>query len=309
MNKGVIGIIVTLSVCVVIVIIVLIACSYRKVDVNEVALLYSHAARKIDREQLYTGGRYYVGVGGEFITFPVTLQEMPLPVFESRTMDGLKISLEVSLSYKFEKNRDKIIDIYDHFGAKCDGFISRLAMNIVRDASARYKAYSYSINRSQVSYEMERDMRDDMADFGLILESLQLLNVAFPKNFTTTLSNTLLLQQQVSQAERDMAAELVSLEGELSKSNITAAGLISDAMSQATTILQTANATALSLAFTLEKEGAAHKSMIDMFKKQSGVTDEKAQDLFVKWYWMNQISASSASKNFATSIPSGLDDA
>jgi len=275
------------------------------VEVNDVALLYSHAARRIDRSKLYTGGRYYVGVGGEFITFPVTLQEMPLPIFDSRTKDGLKIQLEVSLSFKFEKNQDKILDIYDHFGDEYDGFISRLAMNIVRDASARYNAYSYSLNRSQVSSEMERDMRDDMAEIGFVLESLQLLNVQFPSNFSATLSNTLLLQQQVNQAERDKAAELVSLEGDLSKSNITASGLISDAMTQATTIKQNADADAQSLNFTLTEEGRAHKEMINMFHEQTGDLAQ-AHALFVKWYWMNQISASTASKNIASAIPDGL---
>jgi len=307
MSKVVIGVSASVGVCAVIVIIVLLACSYAKVEMTDVALLYSHAARRIDRSQVYTAGRYYVGVGGEFITFPITLQELALPVFESRTRDGLKIKLEISLSYKIENNEKKIFAIFDAFGSQYDGFLSRLAMNIIRDASAQYDAFDYAISRSQVSQAMESDVRDDMSEIGFSLESLQLLNIEFPSNFSATLANTLMLEQQVSQAKRDKAAELVSLEGELSKSNITASGIISDAMSEATTIQQKADADAEALILNLEEEGQSHKKMIDMFKEMDpGHSDEAARALFVKWYWMNKVSASPASKNIASSIPSGL---
>jgi len=313
MSKPVIVIATTTAICAVIVIIILLACSYAKVEPNDVALLYSHAARKIDRSKLYTGGRYYVGVGGEFITFPLTLQEMALPVFESRTSDGLKILLEVSLNYKIVKDQKKILALYDHFADEYDGYISRLAMNIVRDASAMFKAFDYSFNRSAVSNEMERMISDDMAEIGFTLESVQLLNIEFPSGFTYTMSQTLVLQQQVNQAKAEKAAELVSLEGELAKASITAAGMISDAMSQATNIEQNAEADASALKFALEQEGASHKSMINMFEAQleSSIPDQTerakaARDMFVKWFWMNQVSASAASKSIATSVPNGV---
>lgn len=313
MSKAVIAVSTTTAVCAVIVIIILLACSYAKVEPNDVALLYSHAARKIDRSKLYSGGRYYVGVGGEFITFPLTLQEMALPVFESRTSDGLKILLEVSLNYKIVKDQKKILALYDHFADKYDGYISRLAMNTVRDASAMFKAFDYSFNRSAVSNEMERMITDDMAEIGFTLESVQLLNIEFPSGFTNTMSQTLVLQQQVNQAKAEKAAELVSLEGELQKASITADGMISDAMSQATNIEQNAQADASALKFALEQEGVSHKSMIDMFDEQleSTISDadqraKAARGLFVKWFWMNQVSSSAATKSYATSVPEGI---
>lgn len=302
MAKGIIIFASTVAICAVIVIIVLISVSYRKVEMTEVALLYSHASRKIDREKLYSAGRYYVGVGGEFITFPLTQKEMELPIFESRTADGLKIELQVSLNYKIEENKEKILAIYDHFGIHYDGFLSRLAMNIIRDAAATFVAFDYSTNRSQVSLKMESDIRDDMEAIGLRLESVQLLNINFPRNYSNTLQNTLMLQQQVTQAERDKAAEIVSLEGELAKADIIAQGIISDAMSEATSIRNNADADADSLNAALDQEGAAHKNMINMFYDQ--VHDyEKARKLFVQWYWMNMVSSSEAAKQIAVGIP------
>lgn len=305
MAKGIIIFSSTVAVCAVIVIIVLISVSFAKVDMTEVALLYSHASRRIDRDKLYSAGRYYVGVGGEFITFPLTQKEMELPIFESRTADGLKIELQVSLNYKIEDNKDKILAIYDHFGINYDGFLSRLAMNIIRDAAATFVAFDYSTNRSQVSLKMESDIRDDMEAIGLRLESVQLLNINFPVNYANTLQNTLMLQQQVTQAERDKAAEIVSLEGELSKADITAQGIVSDAMSQATTIRNSADADAEALNAALEQEGAAHKNMINMFNEQVH-DEEKAKKLFVQWYWMNMVSTSPASKQIAVGIPSNF---
>jgi len=305
------------AICAVIVIIILLACSYRRVDENYIGLLFSHASRRIDRTQYYPAGRYYVGVGGEFIVYPIMQQEMKLPPFEARTADGLNIELQVTINYNIDKNNfTKLLSLFDNFGRNYDGFLSRLAMNTLRDASARFNALEYSLNRSQVGALMETYIRDDMAEIGFRLDSVQLQNVQFPIKFSETLQNTLMQKQQVTQAERDKAAEIVSLEGELLKSQVTAQGMISDAMSEATTIMQNADADAQSLINTLEKEGKAHKSMIDMFEAQiiadsnGQIPPEKARQdankLFVQWYWMNQVSSSPATKNVAVGVPSGL---
>jgi len=280
---------------------------------TDVAILYSHASRKIDRSRLYTAGRYYVGVGGEFFTYPLTQQEMELPVFEARTADGLKLQLQVSLNFKVTNNFTTILSIFDHFGHHYDGFISRLAMNIIRDTAANFTAYSYSENRSQISLQMERDIRDDMEELGFTLESVQLLNIQFPANFSSTLSNTLMLQQQVNQARRRKEAEIVIMDGEYAKANKTAEGLKYDARSEANTIRENANADAMALNNTLSQEAVSHRGMIDMFLAQisDNPTEEDkalARKRFVKWFWMNQLAATPAIKNIAVGIPEGLAD-
>jgi len=300
--------------CALIVIIILLACSFARVEMTEVALLYSHASRTIDRTQLYTAGRYYVGVGGEFITYPITQQELVLPTFESRTQDGLKISLDVSIQYKIEKDSiQKILKLFDNFGYHYDGYLSRLAMNVIRDASARFTAFAYSQNRSLVSQEMERDINDDLSEMGFSLDSVQLLNIAFPSNFSQSIQNTLLLQQRVTQAEMTMAADLVALKGEYDRSNVTAESMVTDAGTQNTTIRENADAEATALHEALNTEAQSHKEMINFFyniyiAKLGNETEAKeaAQKSFVNWYWMTQVEASSASKDIALSIPEGL---
>jgi len=307
-KKVIIGVVSAFSICVVIVIIVLVSVSFGRVENSQVALLYSHASRRIDRSKLYTTGRYYVGVGGEFITFPLTQREMQLPEFESRTSDGMTIYLQVSLNYKVGNNLVKVLGIFDHFGFHFDGFISRLATNVIRDTSSNFSAFAYSVNRSLVGNTMERDLRAEMDEIGFVLESLQLLNIQFPTNFSNALSKTLMIQQQVVQAQRDMEAVKVSLKGEEDKSNITAEGIRAEALTEATTIERNAEADGESLCQTLEKEGAAHLEIINMFKEQVGGDEAKAKKLFVQWFWMNQVSSSAASKNIAVGIPSSLVD-
>jgi len=307
----------TAGICAIIVIIILLACSYGKVEMNEVGLLYSHASRRIDRERLYTAGRYYVGVGGEFIKYELTQQEMELPVFESRTQDGLKIEMQVSLNFKLQKDDfHKILDLFDHFGQNYTGFISRLAMNVIRDVSAEFTAFEYSVNRSLVSLKMETDIRDDMSEIGFDLESVQLLNVDFPANYASNLSATLMLQQRVTQALREKEAELVSLEGEKNNSAVEAQGIIYDAQNEYTGIVEKADADAKALNNTLVSEGISHRMIIDMFLDEIMAADnsttptpeqlKRARDLFVQWYWMNQLANTPATKNIAVGIPSSF---
>jgi len=289
--------------CTLIVTIVLISCSFAKVEMTEVGLLYSHASRKIDRTKIYNAGRHYVGVGGEFIKFPITQQEMHLPIFESRTEDGLIVKLDVSLNFKIIKDFEKIISIFDRFGYNYDGFISRLATNIIRDASARFPAIRYSMNRSQVNMEMERDISDDMESIGFTLDSLQLLNIEFPINFANTLQNTRMLQQQVSQARMNKDAENVTLQGELEQSKLTSKGLITDCNATANAIKQNAEAEADALISSLTEEAYSHLEMIKFFKEQLSGDDAAARQAFAKWYWMTQVAKSSATKNIAIDIP------
>jgi len=297
--------------CALIVIIILLACSFSKVEMTEVGLLYSHASRTIDRSQLYTAGRYYVGVGGEFITYPITQQELVLPTFESRTMDGLKIGLDVSINFKVEKDSvQKILRLFDNFGYHYDGYISRLAMNIIRDASAGFTAFEYSQNRSLISQEMERQISDDMSEMGFSLDSVQLLNVAFPDKFSNALQNTLLLQQQVTQAEMEKVAQEVALKGELTKSDITAQGILTEAETMNTTIRENADAQSQSLIASLESEAESHINMIIFFKELAANESKPESDAiknFVNWYWMNQMSNAAAKKNVAIGIPKDLE--
>jgi len=278
---------------------------------TEVGLLYSHASRTIDRSQLYTAGRYYVGVGGEFITYPITQQELVLPTFESRTMDGLKIGLDVSINFKVEKDSvQKILRLFDNFGYHYDGYISRLAMNIIRDASAGFTAFEYSQNRSLISQEMERQISDDMSEMGFSLDSVQLLNVAFPDKFSNALQNTLLLQQQVTQAEMEKVAQEVALKGELTKSDITAQGILTEAETMNTTIRENADAQSQSLIASLESEAESHINMIIFFKELAANESKPESDAiknFVNWYWMNQMSNAAAKKNVAIGIPKDLE--
>jgi len=312
--------------CVLIVTIVLISCSFAKVEMTEVGILYSHASRKIDRKQLYTAGRHYVGVGGEFITFPITQQELHLPIFESRTKDGLVLNLDVSLNFEIIKDFDKIIKIFDHFGYHYDGYISRLAMNTIRDASAQFTAIEYSQNRSVVNLEMQRSITDDMNEIGFKLDSLQLLNVEFPASFSFTLQEIRIAQQNVSQAQRKMNAEIVLLDGELSRSATTANGIIAEANGTATSLTKDADAQYDALIDALREEAYSHKGMIDFFCKieknkleneedpslgykecDTDGTDDtywiKARKHFTDWYWMNQVADSPAAKNVAVSLP------
>ena len=300
MNAGVItfaGIVIGVAI---IVIIALVAASFAKVDTTEFGLKYSHAAQKIDRETLYQSGRYYVGVGGEFIKYPKTVQELVLPVFDARTSDGLKISLEVSINYMIVPEIASVVSMFEKLGRHYDGFLARLSVNVIRDASAEATAFEYAMNRTTVKDDMEKALQAEIKEMGFELTGLQLLNVDFPYNFSSTLQNTLMLQQQVTQAEREKDAEYVAMVGEVDKANVTAAGILADAKAEATTITASADAEAESFTDTLAKEADAHLDMLN-------TTFASNKDDFVNWYWVTKISSAKARKSVHMATPDAFE--
>ena len=58
--------------------------------------------------QPFIGGIHFLGVGHSFIKYPKTVQTIEFsqdrnangPVIQSRTQDGLEVSLEISFQYK-----------------------------------------------------------------------------------------------------------------------------------------------------------------------------------------------------------------
>lgn len=142
-----IGIIICLATCAVLVIalVILIASSLSSLEVNEYGLDYSGITKTID-VQIYGAGIHFLGVAHSFIRFPSTVQTYEFSnqrgsdeaAIQSRSQDGLEVTLEVSFQYKWVSN--DLIKLYLKYGPNFSRPCKQVAIDILTDIATNYKA-------------------------------------------------------------------------------------------------------------------------------------------------------------------------
>ena len=97
---------------IVVISLVLILYSFDAVEPREYGLLYNSIDKDINREEIYSGGRHWVGLFNSFIQFPggyqtVEFSDSPSASndpLNARTSDGVSIGVSVSFQYQLIKN-------------------------------------------------------------------------------------------------------------------------------------------------------------------------------------------------------------
>jgi hypothetical protein len=108
------------------------------VNYDEYGLEYSKFTRKVYFNKVYEPGRYVLGVGHRFLPFKRTYQSIEFSgpqnaytgsgTLQSRTFDGLSISLEISFQYRIRK--EDVIELFQLFGLEYE-YVFRLLFNCV----------------------------------------------------------------------------------------------------------------------------------------------------------------------------------
>lgn len=127
----------------VLVTVILIACSLSVLNYNEVGLNYSNWFKTMDNTT-YTHGIHFIGLGHQFHKYLISLSTIDfsndknstLPPIVCRTMDGLKVTVEVSLQYRVEK--ENIFKIYSNYGDSELPILYRTIIDVVNDVATMF---------------------------------------------------------------------------------------------------------------------------------------------------------------------------
>ena len=97
--------------------IIMVASAVEVLGYNEVGLKYSSWFKEVENKT-YSHGIHYIGLGRDFLRYDIKLTTIEfsneadanLPLIQTRTRDGLIVTIEASLQYKVDET--KIYDIY-----------------------------------------------------------------------------------------------------------------------------------------------------------------------------------------------------
>jgi regulator of protease activity HflC (stomatin/prohibitin superfamily) len=259
-----------ISCCIVLITaIVLIATSFQTVDPNHVGLDYNGITLKINQAQLFQSGRHFLGVGHSFIIYPLTAQSVKFNNMNSRTNDGLLLTLDVNFNYQLVGTLSALNELYFTYGElpEIDQLYQRVAKNVVRVISSKYTAFDVLYNQTAVRAEMQSSLNLQLTPLHGSVDSFQLLNIELPRRFLNQRTRQDTAQQEIQKAVNEQSVAAEQARTTVIEAQRQAQIIVVEAQATANAMLLNARATADSIKAAV----AAEKTSFTNVKSKLGL--------------------------------------
>jgi len=202
------------SISIIITIIVLIAKSFDGIDAHQYGLLYNGVSVKIDNDNVYDTGLYFVGLGNSFIHFPRNQQYLEfsntfrnsLDVWSS---DGEVLYVEASLYYTLKK--DKLHTLYYSYeDNEWSEVVNAIAAETIRDVATTFDTLSFFTNRSLIDDGIQSVLSTRLSnEIYCNLVTFNILAIDIPQNFENAILSKLISAQDVLTSTRLRDSQLI----------------------------------------------------------------------------------------------------
>jgi regulator of protease activity HflC (stomatin/prohibitin superfamily) len=266
-----------ISFCIFILLIIsvgLYAGSFQLIDPLHAGLAKNTISGSVDRNTIYTSGRYFLGLGKQFVQYPATLQTIEFsnyggnaPPLSAGTVDvrggGATMLLEVSLQYRLALGQ--LGQLYTSYAQNYKSKLVSTAESTIKNvASERFSVNDYFTIREEVAEVFHAAVNLAYKSDYASCELFQLRNTDPPTQTENSIINTLVTQEQQSTARQIKLSDLVRNDtANLAvQTDITIQNEINArAQAQSKIIIETARAEAV--AIKLDAYGQAYSYMRD----------------------------------------------
>jgi len=240
--------------------IVLIVVSFQFVEVGFYGLDANYIVQQVDLSKVYDEGRYFVGIGHGFVTFPKTIQTLEFAddnTVVCRTRDGLALTLAVTLQY--EIIRDSIPLLWEMSNLHYVESLTNVGRDVIRDVSSLWRAVEFFHNRSSIELHMRTALTAAFEDFYMRCNDLQLKSIDLPDRFESAIEETEVARQDIEKARFELTSSQVLAQTRImyAEVNRTIAITSANATAQALLVQVTASAQGLNMTTTATADAAA----------------------------------------------------
>jgi regulator of protease activity HflC (stomatin/prohibitin superfamily) len=239
-------------------IIVVLALSFHQLAELDYGIDFDKISHTINSEVFTTAGLHPLGPGHEFITYPKTLQTIEFSAAEgdrlqTRTSDGLAVSLGISFQYRFDPTR--LIELYMNFKELQLEVYEKTARATIANAATNYSAYTFFNDKAMIARAMQVDLTYIFdAQLCAFIDAFQITQVELPDQFQQAIVASITAQQNITQTQRYRDNMLVTFDQEVLVANQTRLQTIALAEGQANRILEEASASVAITTATVEAE-------------------------------------------------------
>jgi regulator of protease activity HflC (stomatin/prohibitin superfamily) len=232
-----------------------------------------------DSGELYTEGRYFLGLGKSFITFPRIFQTLDFKKSEGesisiRSKDGLTIDIDVAFQYTLTTNGKELLALYMRWKKDYESAFGKLAKNVVRDVAAKYYAYEFFLNRSTITGDITATMAKDFTVIGASINNFQFLELNLPEDFNREIQVTEVTRTKISEETVKQTKTLIEAQTNLLAAQKQAEVIVTQSKARANALLIQKQQQALTRKSEIEQELIA----LQYLKTQLNLNTEQLLD-------------------------------
>jgi hypothetical protein len=246
---------------------ILLGVSYSIIEPNEQGFLLNGNNMQFEFKDgsttsgiLYNEGRYYVGLGKTFISFPKTVQSQHFKDKDSvsiRSKDGLLIYIELSFQYTLTNNGTELVALYLRWLNNFNLAFSKISRNVVREVASEYDAFAFFFNRSVVVDDITTTLAAKFAVIGALVNNVQMLELTLPGDFFNSIQQTEIVRTKIAEASAVQLKALIESETSLLAAKIDADSLLVASYAKANSTLIQKQQEALTKKAEIESERIA----------------------------------------------------
>ena len=258
----------------------LILFGFSSLEATELGLNYSWISKTISPE-VKENGLYFIGIGHSFIKFPKTVQTIEFseektanrgPI-ESRTSDGLEVTLEISFQYILQP--DKLYDLYNTYGPKYDNVFQNIAINILTEEATKYTAYNFFMDRGKIKDDFQNELNKIFEDICFSnIQFLQLRKVNLPILFEESIQESEVKKQDIQKAQAEQNKVKIEIDTKIKAAEFQKDVIINQADGEAKAIIKQNDAYVESLLKMQDMQTLAYKNL----KESLGLSNEDLLD-------------------------------
>jgi len=190
--------------------------SWAIIDPTYMGICRNKITQAIEKDKIYFEGRHFIGVGNEFITYPMAWQLIEFtddddPIGESEyeylckqdgpldasTSNGLAMSIEVSIYFSMPPQQ--IINFYTSFGS--DRYANAIADECVSElkhTASQFKYEEVFKGRLMISEAMTRALNRSLSRRRCVLEKLLLRGIYFSDVMESNIESSVMADQRAA---------------------------------------------------------------------------------------------------------------
>lgn len=288
----------------------LFAFSFGVVEVLHQGIVINENTMEIDPERTYPSGRYFIGLGRSFLTFPSSYQTMRFGTYrwltnakpdtgdvECRTKDKMQLFIEVTAQFQISSDPHDLVRLFYDFGEySSDESIAELTLTnmrktysaigtkVFRDVIAGYLSTEIVQNRNEIESRMEQQFDKALQRLYARVVSFEMVNMEFDSGglYATAIEKTQVAKQQIKEMENKLLVAGVKAEATSESANKTAQILLASASSYSKSLLAAANADATALLYKTQKQVVAYSTL----KQQLGLNSTAT---LMHYLWMSSV--------------------
>jgi len=201
------------------------------VEPTYMAIARNKISGRVQEDTVYFEGRHFLGVGNEFIIYPMAwqlveytdddmsyygngtgtvdyickIEDTPL---DAATNDGLPVEVELSLYFTIPPQQ--LINFYKDYGVNYQDSLANECKKVLKDTVTKFKYEEVFKGRLNISAVMKTQLTKALARRRCVLQKLLLRGISFKQSIETTIENSVIADQAKAANEYNNRIKMIN---------------------------------------------------------------------------------------------------